>query len=102
MSQHNNEPGWLKGEDERADELSKSEQAVNNPDANPPKRRKLKAVNEDRPERTLKGFRIRIDYQQRFDTLVALEKYRSGKKGPDLVEEALKMLFRKYDKKLSS
>ena len=100
MSQHN-EPDWLKGEDKRAEELSKSGQVVNNPDANLPKRRKFKAAKGGRPVRTLKGFRIRTDYQQRFDTLVALEKHRSGKKGPDLVEEALKMLFSKYDKKLT-
>lgn len=50
-----------------------------------------------KPERSLKGVRIRIDYQQRFDLLAAREKYSSGKKGPDLAEEALELLFEKYD-----
>jgi hypothetical protein len=63
--------------------------------------RPLKAVNQDKPPRTLKGFRIRTDYQQRFDELAAHQKHSSGKKGPDLIEEALEMLFRKYDKTLN-
>lgn len=48
------------------------------------------------PPRSLKGLRFRTDYQRRFDMLVASEKHKSGKKGPDLVEEAFEMLFEKY------
>ena len=94
MSQSHKEPSWLDGEDSRAVERLKSGQRVNNPSA-----RKKKAVDPKIPMRSLKGFRIRGDFQQRFDELAAREKYLSGKKGPDLMEEALEMLFRKYDKK---
>lgn len=49
-----------------------------------------------RPRRSVKGMRIREDFQIRFETLVAHEKIRSGRKGPDLIEEALQLLFTKY------
>ena len=48
------------------------------------------------PIRSSKGFRLREDYQRRFDELVAREKY-NGKNGPALIEEALEMLFDKYE-----
>ena len=99
MPQHNkSEPDWLNGEANRADKLHKSGQGVNNPSARKPKA----ANNEEKPPRSLKGFRLRNDYQQRFDELAAREKHQSGLKGPDLIEEALELLFRKYDKKLAS
>lgn len=80
------EPDWLDGEAERAAHLHDSGQKVNNPSAT------------KMPPRTLKGFRIRQDYQQRYDILAATVKHTEGKKGPELIEEALEMLFRKYDK----
>lgn len=51
---------------------------------------------ESHPTRSSKGFRLREDYQRRFDELVAREKY-NGKNGPALIEEALEMLFDKYE-----
>ena len=96
MPQHSDEPDWLSGEVDRADKLHKSGQEVNNPTA---RRAPRKPVNEAAtPPRTLKGFRIREDYQQRYDVLVATMKHTEGKKGPELIEEALDLLFRKYDK----
>lgn len=98
MPQPSSEPAWLDGEAERAAELHKSGRKVNNPSAHKETR---KAPNQDgTPPRTLKGFRIRQDYQQRYDVLVATVKHTEGKKGPELIEEALEMLFRKYDNKL--
>ena len=83
------EPNWISGESDRAEKLIKSGQGVNNPSA--------KIVSQkNQLERSLKGFRIRKDYQRIFDELVAREKHISGKKGPDLLEEALEMLFDKY------
>ena len=96
MPQVKKEPSWLDGEARRAGKLVKSGLSVNNPSA-----RKNKAVNPNIPPRSLKGFRIRGDFQQRFDELAAREKHLSGKKGPDLMEEALEMLFHKYDKQSS-
>lgn len=83
------EPDWLDGEAERAAQLRDSGKKVNNPSAS------------KMPPRTLKGFRIRQDYQQRYDVLAATVKHTQGKKGPELIEEALEMLFRKYDKALT-
>lgn len=100
MSQpEQDQPDWMGNEDQRAADLANSEQEVTNTKASKPKRRKVKQKEEERPLRTLKGFRLRTDYQMRFDELAAREKHLSGKKGPDLIEEALQMLFRKYDKK---
>jgi len=81
-------PEWLGGEAERAAQLHDSGQKVNNPSAS------------KTPPRSLKGFRIRRDYQQRYDVLAATVKHTQGKKGPELIEEALEMLFQKYDDSL--
>ncbi len=94
MPRYKTEPDWLNGESERADKLHKSGKRVNNPSA----RKSKVVINKGKPIRSLKGFRCRTDYQQRFDELAAREKHQSGLKGPDLIEEALEMLFHKYDK----
>ena len=80
----NDTPNWLAEEQSRVQDLVARGQNSMNPAA------ALK------PQRRLKGLRFRIDYQQRFDMLVAKEKHASGKNGPDLVEEALELLFEKY------
>lgn len=88
MAKHNNgEPDWLDSEAKRATRLHDSGRKVNNPSA------------AKTPPRSLKGFRIRRDYQQRYDVLAATVKHTEGKKGPELIEEALEMLFHKYDNK---
>lgn len=74
-------PSWLNNEIQRSAETIQNEMVVN-PAA--------------LPKRSMRGFRLREDYQIRFDTLVAREKIRSGKKGPDLIEEAMQLLFEKY------
>ena len=73
---------WLSKENETAKDLVERGTGVANPAAS-------------KPSRSLKGFRIREDYQRKFDELVAREKY-NGKNGPALAEEALEMLFNKY------
>ena len=93
----NNGPDWLGVESKRADELYKSGKKVNNPSAQKANKPEIKVL----PNRTLKGWRCRLDYQQRFDELAAREKHVSGKKGPDLIEEALELLFKKYDNMLT-
>ena len=88
-------PDWLKGEETPAPVLAKG--------ASEPKPRKpAVASNDEKPRRSLKGLRFREDYQERFDVLTATLKHLEGKNGPDLIEEALELLFRKYDKKLAS
>lgn len=80
----NEAPKWLDEENTRTAELVKSGKGNVNPDA---------TIN---PPRATKAMRFRTDYHLRFDQLVAREKYRSGKNGPALVEEALADLFEKY------
>jgi hypothetical protein len=82
-------PDWLDGEAERAEKLRDGGQTVNNPSASPP------------PPRSLKGFRMRQDYQRRYDLLAATVKHTQDKKGPELVEEALEMLFDRHAEELS-
>ena len=75
---------WLAPEEKRSNALGKSGKKVNNPSAlNPP--------------RKFKGFRVREDYIQRFDLIVTKAKHSSSKNGPDLIEEALEMLFKKHE-----
>ncbi len=89
------QPDWLNQEDKRAGRLSASGKVVSNPAAPKPRARDQKP----QPiERSLKGFRLRVDYQQIFDSLVAEQKHITGSKGPDLIEEALLLLFKKYKK----
>ena len=81
----NDTPEWISEENTRAKDLTEKGRASVNPAA---------AV---KPQRSLKGLRFRVDYQRRFDLLVAKEKHSSGKNGPDLVEEAFELLFEKYE-----
>ena len=77
-------PEWLEGEAGRTEELRGSGQTVNNPSSSAT------------PRRSLKGFRIRQDYQRGYDVLATTVKHTQGKKGPELIEEALELLFDKY------
>ncbi len=89
------EPDWLNDEDKRAEKLTKTGKSVSNPTAPKAKRRKIAPIEINR---SLKGFRLRVDYQQLFDELVVEQKHTSKKNGPVLIEEALEMLFKKYNK----
>ena len=83
-------PDWMKEEDVRAqEEVSQTGGKTRNPSAD-------KYTNEP-PVRSLKGLRFRTDYQLTFDSLVTEQKHLTGKKGPDLIEEALRLLFDKYN-----
>lgn len=81
----NDAPEWITEEQSRAKQLVNKGKNTVNPSA---------ALN---PKRDLKGLRFRVDYHRRFDLLVAREKHSSGKNGPDLIEEALELLFEKYE-----
>ncbi|KQC31868.1 hypothetical protein AAU57_14750 [Nonlabens sp. YIK11] len=47
--------------------------------------------------RKVKGFYISDSVREKFEQLVLVEKQRSGKNSPELVEEALNLLFDKYN-----
>ena len=86
----------LQQENTRSDEFTQSNDEVNNPTAPQPKSRRKsdKAL----LKRSRKVMYFRADYQQKFDELAAKTKHTEGKNGPELIEEAIELLLRKYQK----
>ena len=92
----NKEKDWLQRENARSNEFTQSNDDVNNLTAPKPKlRRKSQKAHLNRAP---KLFRVRLDYQEKFDELVARVKYAEGKNAPTLIEEAIELLLRKYSK----
>ena len=90
----NKKKDLIQQENARSDKFTQSNDYVNNPTAPQPKlRRKSKTAHLNRAP---KLFRIRLDYQQKFDELVTRMKYTEGKNAPTLIEEAIELLLRKY------
>lgn len=89
MSEHS----WLNEEDNRAEEQGRKGQKLSNPNA---PRLVKKAPKEKKVQRSVKGLRIRVDLQKVFDRLVFEQKQDVGKTGPELADEAMKLLFDKY------
>lgn len=58
---------------------------------------KPKKLNEVKESRKVKGFYLTDSIREKFEQFVLVEKQRSGKKSPELVEEALNLLFKKYN-----
>lgn len=85
------EKAWWNEEEERADKQLKTG-TTTNPDVDIIKI-KQKVRKEPRP---VKGLRIRLDLQHKFETLVLSEKQKNGRQGPELADEAMKLLFDKY------
>lgn len=94
-------PTWLQQEDTRAKAQVQTGEMVNphasqivsiGSQSKPKKPAKSAFV-----ERSVKGLRIRKDLQAAFDTLVLQEKLRGeGKTGPELADEAIELLCKKY------
>lgn len=89
MSEHS----WLNQEDSRAEKQGKKGQKLSNPDAprlvkTSPKKNKV--------QRSVKGLRIRVDLQKVFERLVFEQNQVDGKTGPELADEAMKLVFDKY------
>jgi len=59
-----------------------------------------KNIQKPKPLRSAKTIRFRVDYQRELEKLAIDEKNISGKNVPDLTEEALQLLFKKYKRKL--
>ncbi len=96
---------WMQKEQTRSKEQGAGEGNHANPSVPQPKEKKLKLEvkndNEKMPyiDRIQKGFHPTKDRAASFDMLVAEQKHSSGKKGPDLIDEALDLLFEKYKTK---
>ena len=88
-------PEWMSEEANRA-EGQTTEKLVN--EGAVLKKRKAKTSKASRPQRVLRGWRPSRDRAATFDVLVAEQKNTSGKNGPKLIDEALDLLFKRYNK----
>jgi hypothetical protein len=82
-------PGWMNEEEERAEDLTERAETSNN--TAPQLVRVRKA-----PPRMQKAFYIQEKYAEAFDDFVYKQRKKKGKKAPELAEEAIKMLLKKY------
>ena len=87
---------WMSEEETRAQGQASTGKLVN--ESADPSRKKLNPPKTSATERVLKGFRPRRDRAAVFDMLVAEQKNISGKRGPELIDEALTLLFKHYNK----
>lgn len=76
-------------EESRAEEITETGGTSN------PKAPQLVKVSRE-PARKQKAFYIQESFAEMFEDLAYLEKKEKGKKAPQLAEEALLMLFKKY------
>ena len=86
-------PSWMDDEESRADALTETGQTAN--DTAPKLERVARA-----PKRTQKAFYIQDQHARAFERLVFDQKTLKGKKAPELAEEAIELLLKKYGAKL--
>ena len=89
-------PEWMSEEATRAEGQAATGKMVN--ESAVLKERKAKTPEAPRPQRVLRGWRPSRDRAATFDALVAEQKHTSGKNGPKLIDEALDLLFKHYNK----
>ena len=90
-------PEWMSEEATRAESQTATGKLVN--ESAVLKNRKAKTSKAPRPQRVLRGWRPSRERAATFDALVAEQKNTSGKNGPKLVDEALDLLFKRYNKR---
>jgi len=83
---------WIDEENARASELAKTGTTANN---NAPLL--VKTTKKPAPARHIKSIYIQDSYSLAFDKLVFEQKIAKGKKAPQLMEEAIELLLKKYD-----
>ena len=89
-------PEWMSEEETRAEGQASTGRLVNESAVS--KKRKAKTPKAAHPQRVLRGWRPSRDRAATFDALVAEQKNTSGKNGPKLIDEALDLLFKRYNK----
>ena len=89
-------PEWMREEETRAEGQASTGKRVN--ESTVPKEKKAKTPKPPRQQRVLRGWRPSRDRAATFDVLVAEQKNTSGKNGPALIDEALDLLFKRYNK----
>jgi hypothetical protein len=82
---------WIDEENARATELAKTGTTTNN---NAPLL--VKTIKKPTPVRHIKSIYIQDSYSLAFDKLVFEQKIAKGKKAPQLMEEAIELLLKKY------
>ena len=82
---------WIDDENARASELAKTGTTANN---NAPLL--VKTTKKPTPARHIKSVYIQDSYSLAFDKLVFEQKIAKGKKAPELMEEAIELLLKKY------
>ena len=82
---------WIDKENARARELAKTGTTTNN---NAPLL--VKITPKPAPVRSIKSIYIQDSYSLAFDKLVFEQKIAKGKKAPELMEEAIELLLKKY------
>ena len=90
-------PEWMSEEATRAESQTATGKLVN--ESAVLKNRKAKTSKATSPQRVLRGWRPSRERAATFDALVAEQKNTSGKNGPKLVDEALDLLFKRYNKR---
>jgi len=88
-------PEWMSEEETRAEGQAATGKLVNE-DVSP---RAVTIPKPLRPQRVLRGWRPTRERAAAFDVLVAEQKNTSGKNGPALIDEALDLLFERYNKR---
>lgn len=86
---------WMDEEDTNAEKKSI---VTDLPNADAP--RLVRAKKPNAPPRATKGFFIQEKYSLAFDKLVFDQKLSKGKKAPELAEEAIELLLKKYKQPL--
>jgi len=86
---------WIDEENARASELAKTGTTTNN---NAPLL--VKTTKKPAPVRHIKSIYIQDSYSLAFDKLVFEQKIAKGKKAPQLIEEAIELLLKKYGSNL--
>ena len=89
-------PEWMSEEATRAATQAATGKLVN--ERVVLKKRSVKPLQAPRPTRVLRGWRPSRTRAAAFDALVAEQKNTSGKNGPQLIDEALDLLLKRYDK----
>ena len=89
---NNRTDNWIEQENARANELSKTGETMNN---NAP--RLLKATKKPTPVRHIRSIYIQDAHGKAFDKLAFAQKMVKGKKAPELMEEAIELLLKKYN-----
>ncbi len=82
---------WIDEENARASELAKTGTTANN---NAPLL--VKTTKKTTPPRHIKSIYIQDSYSLAFDKLVFQQKIAKGKKAPELMEEAIELLLKRY------